>query len=112
VAYVDGYGPWLGQRYNTAGGININGNAQVLRWLAFSAYVSRGPQVYYDQTNPFQGHAISAGGGLTLQPTQHVSQSINYNGEWFDRQSTGERVFTVHIVNTKTTYQFDRHFLI
>ena len=30
----------------------------------------------------------------------------------FDRASTGERVFTVHIVNLRTTYQFNRHFLV
>ena len=30
----------------------------------------------------------------------------------FDRTSTGERVFSVDIVNLKTTYQFDKHFLV
>ena len=28
----------------------------------------------------------------------------------FDRASTGERVYTVNIINTQTTYQFDKHF--
>ena len=31
---------------------------------------------------------------------------------WFDRASTGGRVFTVDIVNLRTTYQFNRHFLV
>jgi hypothetical protein len=30
----------------------------------------------------------------------------------FDRESTGERVFDVNIVNLRTTYQFDKHFLV
>lgn len=29
----------------------------------------------------------------------------------FNRASNGERVFTVNIVNVRTTYQFNRHFL-
>ena len=27
-------------------------------------------------------------------------------------QSTGERVYNVNIINSKTTYQFDKHFLV
>ena len=30
----------------------------------------------------------------------------------FNRVSTGERIYSVTIVNTKTTYQFDKHFLV
>ena len=30
----------------------------------------------------------------------------------FDRESTGERVYNVNIVNLRTTYQFDKHFLV
>ena len=30
----------------------------------------------------------------------------------FDRESTGERVYNVDIVNLRTTYQFNKHFLV
>jgi hypothetical protein len=30
----------------------------------------------------------------------------------FDRESTGERVYTLHILNTKTAYQFTSHFFL
>ena len=62
--------------------------------------------------NPFQGKASNGGLGITLQPNQHINQSIDYNSVRFDRAFTGERVFSVDIVNLKTTYQFDRHFLV
>lgn len=48
---------------------------------------------------------------VTLQPNQHFSQSVEYNTVRFNRASTGERVFTVNIVNLRATYQFNRHFL-
>ena len=30
----------------------------------------------------------------------------------FNRASTGERVYSVDIANARTTYQFDKHFLV
>ena len=49
---------------------------------------------------------------MTLQPNQHFNQNIDVNTVRFDRASTGERVYSVDIVNLKTTYQFDKHFLV
>jgi hypothetical protein len=49
---------------------------------------------------------------VTLQPDEHFNQSIDYDTVRFNRVSDGTRVFTVHIVNLKATYQFDRHFLV
>ena len=61
--------------------------------------------------DPFQGDSFNDSLGVTLQPNQHLSQNIEYDTVRFDRASTGERVFTVNIVNLKTTYQFNRRFL-
>jgi hypothetical protein len=41
-----------------------------------------------------------------------VNENVSYNDVAFDRASNGERVFTVHIINMRSTYQFDRHFLV
>ena len=46
-----------------------------------------------------------------MQPNQHLNQEINVNMVRFNRASTGERVYSVDIVNAKTTYQFNKHFL-
>jgi len=35
-----------------------------------------------------------------------VSNRISYNFVTFDRRSTGENVYEVHIINTRNTYQF------
>jgi hypothetical protein len=61
--------------------------------------------------DPFQGSSVSTSIGIVLQPNRHFSQDIDYEAVRFSRASNGERVFTVNIVNLRTTYQFNRHFL-
>jgi hypothetical protein len=112
VSYNWGHEPWLGYRYETGGGINTFGNVQILGWLHLNGSFSRGKQVFYDPVDPFQGKATNAGFGVTLQPNQHINQDIQYNTVLFDRVAAGEHVFTVHILNTRSTYQFDKHFLV
>jgi hypothetical protein len=112
LSYVWGYEPWLGSRFKLGGGINTFGQVQILRWLHVNGNFSQGQQVFYDPVEPFQGKAINGSLGITLQPNQHLNQDIQYNTVRFDRVSTAERVFTVHIVNTRSTYQFDKHFLV
>jgi hypothetical protein len=68
--------------------------------------------VFYDPSDPFQGRSRSAGAGFTLQPNQRVNQNVSYSRTQFDRVSNGQRVYTVHIVNLRTTYQFSRRFLV
>lgn len=109
-SYGRGYEPWIGRRFET-GGANAFVGVQILRWLHVFSYVNYGPEIYYDEVDPFQGHSHNGGFGLTLQPNQHLNQEINVNMVRFDRASTGERVYNVDIVNAKTTYQFDKHFL-
>ena len=103
--------PWVGKRYND-GRVRAQGNVQIFRWLNLNGNFSNGWATYYDQVNPFQGRSRSGGLGFTLQPNQHVSQNVNYSRVRFNRASDGEPIYTVHIVNLRSTYQFNRHFLI
>jgi hypothetical protein len=77
----------------------------------FARY-SGGYAIFYDLDDPFQGRSPSAGLELTFQPNQHVTQSIEFDTVRFNRASDGERIYSVNIVNSKTTYQFDKHFLV
>ena len=45
-------------------------------------------------------------------PTAGSREDVEYTHIAFDRPSTGERVYTVNIVNTRTTYQFSKEFAI
>ena len=111
ISYSRGFEPWIGRRFNT-GGFNAFVGTQILRWFNVFSYFNVGPETFYDLVDPFQGHAHNGGFGLGLQPNQHLNQEINVNMVRFNRASTGERVYSVDIVNAKTTYQFDKHFLV
>ena len=46
--------------------------------------------------------------GATFQPNGRLSEDIEYTRVVFNRKSTGERVYAVNILNTRTTYQFTK----
>lgn len=102
-----GFEHWQGQRFDR-GRWRGFGEVQLFRWLALDAELSSGLAVFYDEIAPFQGRSREIEAGFTLQPNGQLSQTLSYDRVAFDRASTGERVFTIDIVNAKTTYQFTR----
>jgi uncharacterized protein DUF5916/cellulose/xylan binding protein with CBM9 domain len=106
-----GHEPWTGRQFKN-GDSRISGQVQIFRWLNISGRFTNGWAIYYDPHNPFQGRSTTASAGFTLQPNAHINQSISYDTVRFDRASSGDRVYTVHIINVRSTYQFSRHFLV
>ena len=111
LAHAQGHEAWHGQRYEVGNHLFFFGTMQIVRWLDVYAGNGRGPAIYYDDEDPFQGWSNSVFGGVTLQPNQHLSENLNVDTIRFDRRSTGARVYNVQIINSKTTYQFNKHFL-
>lgn len=103
--------PWANRRFRS-GRRRITGNAQILRWLYVDGEVNRGWATYYNPQNPFQGRSASDRLTLTFQPNSKVNENLTYNTVRFNRASTGERVFTVHVAYLKSTYQFNRYFFL
>lgn len=103
---------WLGQEYNVGSDIFVFAGMQAVRWLNFFGGAGIGPSIYYDDVDPFQGRQLFSFFGFTLQPNQHLTQNFEGNVSRFDRESTGERIYDVAVLNSKTTYQFDKHFLV
>ena len=103
---------WQGKEYQTGRRFQMYANMQTFRWLNVRGYANRGPDIYYDVVNPFQGNNRNFGFGLDLQPNQHFNQDVGFDAVNFTRASTGERVYSLKIVNLKTTYQFDKHLLV
>jgi hypothetical protein len=102
-----GFEHWKGLRFER-GRYQAFGNAQVFRWLNVHANGSRGRAVYYESDPPFAGHSVDYGFNVTVQPTGQLSQSVGVQRVVFDRADTGARVYTVNILNLRTTYQFTR----
>jgi hypothetical protein len=106
-----GFEPWAGERF-ARGTLRSWGNVQLFRWLKLDGRIEQGRAVYYDPTSPFAGERRRLNGGVVLQPNGRFAESISFDHVTFDRRSTGEQVYQVDIVNTKTTYQFTREFFL
>jgi hypothetical protein len=102
-----GFEHWAGQRLKR-GRPRASGNVQLYRWLALDGGISAGRAVFYDPTSPFQGRSLDYNAGVTLQPSGRLAQRIGYQRVAFDHAATRERVYTLDIINTRTTYQFTR----
>ena len=105
-----GQEPWLGRTFSLDRW-RIMGNGQVLRWLNLDGRVTVGDGTYYDRVDPFQGRFRQEQISINLQPTPRFSESISYTFTRFDRVS-GEKVYDLDIVNTRTTFQFTKHFFL
>ena len=103
---------WQGRQYKRYNDVFVFAGMQVLRWLSVSGGGGRGPSIYYDEDDPFAGKSRFGFASLTLQPNQNLSQSVDANFSVFDRASNGERIYSYTIVNSRTTYQFNKHFLV
>jgi hypothetical protein len=103
---------WQGRQFKRYNDIFMFASMQAVRWLNVFGGTGRGPALYYDEDDPFAGKSRFGFGGFTLQPNQNISQTAEINFSVFDRASNGERIYSVAIVNSRTTYQFNKHFLV
>jgi hypothetical protein len=111
IEWSRGTEAWKGRQFDV-GTLFVFASIQAFRWLSVNGGAGQGPAIYYDDVAPFQGVSLSPFFGLTFQPNQHFSESINANYVAFDRSSTKERIYDVTVINSRTTYQFDKHFLV
>ena len=106
-----GHEPWANRRFER-GALRSWGNVQLFRWVKFDGRIESGRATYYDAVNPFQGERRRVNGGIVLQPNGRFAQTLSFDQVTFDRRDTGERVYRVRILNSKTTYQFTRELFL
>jgi Domain of unknown function (DUF5916) len=105
VDQLVGHEPWAGQEF-PLGRTRMFGQAQLFRWLQLYGNWNFGLATFYDPEEPFRGRSRNLTLGGTLQPTGRFSQAFEYQRVVFDRYDTGARVYTIDIVNARTTYHF------
>jgi len=89
----------------------IMGDVQLYRWLGLHGRIFFFPRAaYFDPENPFPGRQRTISFYTTFQPNGKLRQELSYDRDALSRLSGGSRVYTVNIVNLRTTYQFDRNF--
>jgi hypothetical protein len=108
---LDGYEAWAGQQFDRARW-RVFGGVQLYRWLNVEGQYFFGDAVFYDPVDPYLGKIDDGRIGLTLQPSGRLSQGLEYRRIVFNRASSGEQVYDVDIINSRTTYQFSREFFI
>jgi hypothetical protein len=108
---ITGHEPFAGRRFKT-NRWRMQTNAQLFRWLRVYANANAGFATFYDPVAPYQGRSNDVTSGFTFQPSGRFSETIDFERVAFNRESTGERVYTLHILNTKTAYQFTSHFFL
>lgn len=108
---IDGFETWAGQRFDR-GNWRLQASGQLYRWLSLNGGWTTGAAVFYDPDTPFQGRVRDLRAGVTVQPSGRLSQALTYRRIAFDRASTGERVYDLDILHSRTTYQFSRQFFV
>ena len=103
--------PWQGREFEGKRA-RMFGNVQLFRWLRPYSNINFGDAIYYDEIDPFLGKSVNLSAGALFQPNGRFSEDVEYTHIAFDRPSTGERVYTINIVNTRTTYQFSKEFAL
>ena len=103
---IVGQEPWQGAEYESVR-YRMFGNVQLFRWLRPYANLNWGDAIYYDEIDPFLGRSINSSAGATFQPTGRFTESVDFTRTVFTRPG-GERVYTVNLVNTRTTFQFTK----
>ncbi|PYQ46183.1 MAG: hypothetical protein DMF77_01835 [Acidobacteria bacterium] len=106
-----GQEPWV-QRTFDIRNVRAIGQAQFTRWLSVYAQASRGRSIFYDEVDPYLGRNRAYSAQVSLQPSARFNQALSYDRVEFDRIRDGSRVYTVNILNTKTTFQLNRHFFL
>ena len=108
--YARGEEAFAGHQFKS-GRAHADGRVQITNWLNVSGTIERAEAVFYDPVDPFGGIQITRNLGLDWQPNPRLAHNLSYDFVRFDR-TTGDKVYSLHIVNLKNTYQFTPRFFL
>jgi hypothetical protein len=78
------------------------------RRLNLHGSVNYGTALRYDFSDPFLGNKFNFHIGTQYQPTNRITQAIEYTYQDFRRADNKKRVFNLNILVSRTTYQFNK----
>ncbi len=88
------------------------GGTQFTKWLNVFTLLRVGDSIYYHDEDHFMGNYMNWRTEITLQPTDNFNQYFSYVYETLENPVTQKSQYDVHILQSKTTYQFNRYFFI
>jgi len=98
---------WLGRSFDQSQLAMYWGTVPSRR-LNLHGSVSLGTALRYDFSDPFLGKKINFHIGAQYQPTQRITQAIEYTYQDFHRADNKEHVFNLNILVSRTIYQFSK----
>jgi hypothetical protein len=100
---------WKNQTFKLIG-CNLYGGVQITGWLRLSGGLSKGESINYDADIPYKGDGSGGNFSFTLQPNTKLNLSFNFN--YSDLYKDKEKIYNINIINSRTTYQFNKYFFI
>jgi len=102
---------WVDETFKQ-GIFRMMGRVQLTKWLRLGGNIALGDGIYYDEENPYMGRNNSYGFDLTFQPDSKFRESLAIDYWDFKDPQAGTQVYDALIVNSRTTYQFNKYFFI
>lgn len=102
---------FTGQKFNTST-LNLMAKSQLINELSFQSSYSIGSAIYYDPTVPFQGKGSSFSMGIIFQPSEKLSNGLDFVYSDFYRKSDNGKIYDYLILRNKTTFQFNRYLFL
>lgn len=92
--------------------LNLMGEVQLTKWLGLEAFLIGGDQIYYAGEPAYLGFSYSGQIEVNLQPSSRFNQKFEFFHQDFYRHSDDEKIYEVNILNSRTTFQFNKYFFI
>jgi hypothetical protein len=90
--------------------LSIYGGLRFNKWLKVVGNYTYGEHIFYTADPAFKGKGHRASLTVILQPSKKIFQGFTYLHS--DLSRSGEEIYDVNILYSKTTYQFNKYFFL
>jgi len=109
ITYIRGSESWKKQTFNISEFNSVWG-VQITKWLGFGGGMGWGGKINYDADPPYKGNSYGGEFSFTFQPNTKLNQSFRFS--YTDFYKDKEKIYEVNIINSSTTYQFNKYLFI
>jgi hypothetical protein len=102
---------WQGQLFNQDY-LYAFGRVQLFKWLYMQGSYRYGDQVYYNPQEPCLSTGNTLTLGFILQPGMKLNLDFQFLHSALYRESDGQKLYSVDILNLSTSYQFNKYFFL
>ncbi len=109
IEYIRSSESWKNQTFDMTE-LFFQSGVQITKWLRLGIALRKGGSINYDADPPYKGNSHGGGFSFTLQPNTKLNQSFRFS--YIDFYKDNEKIYDINIINSRTTYQFNKYFFI